>query len=127
MNRKYLYYLPAIIAAIIIYSLSTNTNVQLPKTTWVASDKIAHLGVYAIFHLIIVWGMLKQQVWQKIHWNFVLLSLVIASSYGVLMEWVQLLTPGRVFDYADMFANIIGTIVGTLILPFIKKYMFRIL
>lgn len=126
MNRRYLYYLPAILAAIVIYSLSTNTNVRLPQVSWLEPDKIAHLGVYAIFHLIIVWGMLKQQAWKKIHWNFVFLSLVIASSYGALMEWVQHLTPGRVFDYADMLANVMGTIVGTLCIPFVKKYMFRI-
>lgn len=123
MNKPYFYYLPACLCALTICALSTSATVHMPKISWFQVDKLGHFLAYAFFHLVIVWGMANQQKWQKIHWYFVLLSLGIVSLYGALMEWVQYLMPERLFDYADMTANVAGAIFGSLCIPFLFRFL----
>lgn len=40
------------------------------------------------------------------------LSLLIASTYGFILEYFQTFIPQRAFDYADLTANASGAIFG---------------
>lgn len=111
--KKTLYFIPAIIWAIIIWSLSTTSN--LPPIPWnfLSPDKIGHLIFYAIQTLLLIFAFSKSLGWkERGSWYWILCCMIIAGSYGILLEFVQATIPDRSFDYADMIANFIGTVIG---------------
>lgn len=109
------YFIPAIGWAILIWSLSTTSS--LPPIPWnfLSPDKIGHLTFYAIETLLLIWAFAKAQQWTKNEWGWVGFSMLLAGAYGTSLEFVQAGIPGRAFDYADMIANFVGTIVGAVI------------
>lgn len=109
------YFVPAIIWAFLIWSLSTTSN--LPPIPWnfLSPDKIGHLVFYAILTLLLIGGFVNSLSWkQKGAKSWILFCMIIAGLYGVSLEFVQATIPGRSFDYADMFANFVGTLLGAL-------------
>lgn len=78
------------------------------------SDKLAHFICYAVFVLLLLWGYYKSYKKVKIR-NYIWLGF-ICILFGILMEYLQyMLTEHRQFDYADMLANTLGVIVGTIL------------
>ena len=45
----------------------------------------------------------------------IMFSLFIAILYGTILEYLQTFIPDRGFDYADLIANIGGSIVGIIL------------
>ncbi|MFT5645733.1 MAG: VanZ family protein [Aureispira sp.] len=110
------YFIPAITWAILIWSLSTTSN--LPHIPWsfLSPDKIGHLVFYAILTLLLIVGFVHSLSWkQKGAISWILFCMIIAGLYGVSLEFVQATIPGRSFDYADMLANFIGTFLGAFV------------
>lgn len=110
--NKIVYFVPAICWAILIWSLSTTSN--LPPIPWdfLSPDKIGHLVFYAVQTFLLIWAFAKSQEWKEIKVVGVVLAMLIAASYGTSLEFVQANIPGRAFDYADMVANFVGTFIG---------------
>lgn len=106
------YFIPAIAWFILIWSLSTTSN--LPPIPWnfLSPDKIGHLVFYAVATLLLIWGFARYQQWQNHQYFWIAVAVLLAGFYGVRLEYVQAGIPGRAFDYADMIANWLGTIVG---------------
>jgi len=110
------YFIPAIFWAILIWSLSTTSN--LPHIPWnfLSPDKIGHLVFYAILTLLLIGGFVHSLSWkQKGTKLWILFCMILAGTYGISLEFVQATIPGRSFDYADMLANFIGTLLGAFI------------
>lgn len=126
MHKLYrlVYFIPAITWLILIWSLSTTSN--LPPIPWnfLSPDKIGHLVFYAIATLLLIWGFARYQQWQKSQYSWIFIAMLIAGCYGVALEYVQAGIPGRAFDYADMIANWLGTIVGILVYRYATKKYF---
>lgn len=109
------YFVPAIVWAFLIWSLSTTSS--LPPIPWnfLSPDKIGHLVFYAILTILLIGGLVHSLSWkQKGAKSWILFCMIIAGLYGLSLEFVQATIPGRSFDYADMFANFIGTLLGAL-------------
>lgn len=74
-------------------------------------DKLVH----CIFYLGMAWflgrtGYMSGPL-------FALKLLIVAGSYGILMECLQgIMGRGRHFDIFDIIANIIGALIGTLLI-----------
>ena len=97
--------LPAILWTMVITMLSTSPGIQLPEVKLFELDKFAHFVVYAILTALLIYGFRIR--WQK---PLPLLACTISSAYGMLMEWVQWrFFPGRYFEWADEFANFLGS------------------
>lgn len=79
-------------------------------------DKIGHFIAYAIFAKILI-GLFKSEVSiiKPILWTF-----TIATSYGMLMEVLQIFVPDRTFSYTDMLANTLG-ITMILVISYYKN------
>lgn len=110
------YFIPAIVWAILIWSLSTASN--LPHIPWsfLSPDKIGHLVFYAILTLLLIVGFVHSLSWkQKGAKSWILFCMIIAGLYGVSLEFVQATLPDRSFDYADMLANFVGTFLGAFV------------
>lgn len=108
--QRALYFLPALLWALLIYSLSTADPAQLPKIQFFSADKIGHLLFYAVLSAWLFWAM-ERAAWQSataLPKAALLLGATIAAAYGATLEWVQAFLPHRSFDYADMLANCVG-------------------
>lgn len=116
MLAKSKFYLPAFIWAIIILYLSATAVPKLKIDFLLFSpDKINHFAAYGLLSVLMSWGIWKtHKIFKR---KVLLIILVISSIYGVLMEIMQyLFFPNRYFDYGDMIANILGSIIGIFII-----------
>jgi len=94
----------------------------IPNIDWnfLSLDKIIHLSVFTILayfgSAFFIYGFNKKPLK-----NAVLLSFIIAVLYGTVLEYSQTFIPQRGFDYADLSANILGAISGTIIFLLLKN------
>lgn len=102
--------------SIIIAILSLMPSSSTSSISWgkgLPLDKIAHIALYAIYTYLV--GRYLSGNTIKFA-TIALLSLLIPIFYGILMEVLQYyLSPSRFFDILDIIANIIGSIVGLLL------------
>ncbi|MCH2023635.1 MAG: VanZ family protein [Saprospiraceae bacterium] len=109
------YFFPVVLWSILIWSLSTASKIPHVPFDFLSLDKLGHLTFYAIETLLLIWGFAKTQEWVTSSYSWIMICMVFAGIYGTSLEFVQAGIPERSFDYADMIANFIGTIVGALI------------
>ena len=91
---------------ILIASLAHITPPDVLKDRLIPhSDKIIHVGIYAIFSFLLLWDNKKRKA--------INLHLLLAFLYGALMEILQyLLTDYRSMEFDDVIANTIGVFTG---------------
>ncbi|MEO1517925.1 MAG: VanZ family protein [Bacteroidota bacterium] len=122
--RKALYYLPFIAWSAIILVLSTGPGIDLPER-WVdlvAPDKWAHAFVYAVMTGLLLWAFQKSGGSLLSNSGSWILAIFVCSAYGVGMEWIQeRFFPNRYFEYLDILANIIGSLLGAYLY---KRFLF---
>jgi VanZ family protein len=80
-------------------------------------DKIYHFGAYALFTILLYNYFNAVSIMNSIFY-----TIIIATSYGILMEIFQnLLTDSRVSDFYDVVANFFGIIFGAITISIYKK------
>ena len=106
-------FVPAVLVAAGIAVLSLVENADMPRV--VINDKLVHGAMYAVFAMTL---MIPYRL--RTSWLVYVTVWAIASGYGVLMENLQeVCTTTRVMDAQDMFANVIGGLVGLLLFALI--------
>ena len=102
--------------AIVILILSALPGRDLPKIDLFQADKIAHVLVYLVlFILLMYWfsAVELKTAWVK--------AFVIVVLYGMAMEFMQdTFFPERFFDWADAVANAVGAGLGIVIFRYIR-------
>lgn len=89
--------------------LSASTVSKLSFSDFVGIDKVGHLIFYAT--LTYLWYMALRN--KKLNINTILFS---AIAFGGFMEFCQTtFTEGRVFEWNDLLANILGSLIGKFI------------
>ena len=117
---KWLSYLPAALVAAGIAVVSLIETNHIPAVA--VNDKLIHALMYAVLAMTLMIPYLSGRI---THWSLYLNAWVIASLYGALMEWLQpICTQTRVTDYADALANMVGAIIGLLVLA-LCRYIWR--
>ncbi len=87
-----------VIALIFIFIFQTIPVTGVPAIKGL--DKVAHFLIYFFLTFLFYWN------------GFILSKAVICSiSYGILMEIVQLMAPGRELSFYDFLANCIGSLL----------------
>lgn len=124
LKNRYWYYLPAISWASIIYFMSTTSSIPKIDFNMLSVDKVGHLTFYSILTMLLIFGVARQQQWLKTKLGLLVLMAIIASAYGISLEYVQALLPHRSFDTADMLANELGVVLGLLIYRFTAQRFF---
>jgi hypothetical protein len=85
----------------------------IPQIDWnfLAFDKVIH---FVIFSILAFLGSINFKISFGLTKAFkpALFSLFIAILYGTILEYMQTYIPDRRFDYADLSANIGGSVVG---------------
>jgi VanZ family protein len=102
--------LPAMIWWVVLTYCSVTTVPQLPKFSLFTADKLIHFGIYGLLNLFILGGFRKAG--RALNPQIVLLSTVFCIIWGVLIECFQGLLPHRTFEFDDMLANAIGSILA---------------
>jgi len=113
-----------ILVSIIILILSLISLSSVPKVSFKASDKIGHFLAYACLSLVSVIELAKHSRWSKETSRLLIHSLPFCIGYGILMEVLQA-SPisNRHFEIADMVANTIGAIAGSLLFLVTRKWL----
>ncbi|NJD57442.1 MAG: hypothetical protein FIA94_13710 [Nitrospirae bacterium] len=88
---------------LLVVSLIPLSSPKLPPH----SDKVEHFIAYGITSILIFRYLAAKGRKDRIS----VFSVVIASSYGALIEVLQGLTPYRQFSFGDMAANAAGALV----------------
>jgi len=87
---------------------------------FVPSDKLLHAIFYLPLGAFIFWNFYREK-----KWALIIISTLLAGTYGLLIEIIQGVLPWRAFDYFDALANLSGAGAGALLaaafprLPFI--------
>ncbi|MCP4438947.1 MAG: hypothetical protein GY810_08395 [Aureispira sp.] len=123
-RSRYWFYLPAISWASIIYFMSTTSSIPKIDFNLLSVDKIGHMVFYSILTLLLIFGAAKQKQWTSSNVMILGLMAILASAYGISLEYVQGLLPHRSFDTADMLANEVGVVIGLLIYIFTAQRFF---
>lgn len=124
LKNRYWYYLPAIAWASIIYFMSTTSSLPKIDFNMLSVDKVGHITFYSILTILLIFGAARQQQWRVTNVIMLILMAVLASSYGISLEYVQGLLPHRSFDTADMLANELGVVLALLIYRFTAQRFF---
>ncbi|MFZ2898402.1 MAG: VanZ family protein [Saprospiraceae bacterium] len=102
-------FLPAIIWSIVIAALSLGSGIQLPSEMWqlLEWDKVGHFGVYAVECFLLLKGF------YQIGRRNPLPAILLALFFGLTLEVLQYaFFPHRHFEWDDLLANTLGTLVG---------------
>jgi VanZ family protein len=78
----------------------------------IAFDKLAHLFVFAVLVFLLIIGFTKQYSYYNLREHAVKFALVASMLYGIAVELMQSLAPGRTIEIGDMIANLIGCGLG---------------
>lgn len=92
-----------------------------PESKLLGYDKLAHLGVFAIFSITILFGNKLRHRKRKLDNQKKLNAFFISVVYGIILESLQYFVPGRMVDIYDLLANTLGAIVGVILFSTFNK------
>jgi VanZ family protein len=101
------YYLPAILYAAAILTLSSLPDLHPPRLPFARVDKLAHFLEYSIFAVLIFRAMSRLVSVARGNLAYVL-SLLLVSTFAAFDETYQSFIPGRHTDAADLLVDIVG-------------------
>jgi VanZ family protein len=102
--------LPAILYACVILAMSSIPGKSFPDLKWLSYDKLLHVGEYLIFGIFVSHALMRPD---RKRIQLVLLTLLIAVTFGAVDELYQNLIPGRLPSYRDWLANVVGVVTGS--------------
>lgn len=101
--------MPSLLWGAIILAASLISSSSVPKVTIPHLDKVVHFFIYFIFSWTICFAFQKQL--KNLPLSKLVLAIIIATSYGVFMEYLQsIVKTGRSAELADAIFNCIGAI-----------------
>ena len=90
---------------------SVMPSLELPSPTFTFQDKLVHAVAYAVLAALCTLSIPRLR-----RIPAALRSIVLAMTYGILLEIIQgLFIPGRSFDLLDIAANAVGAVLGAVI------------
>ena len=87
---------------------SDSIFVWLVANTPTLLQKIMHVAIYATLALLFMWAL--ETIESRL--TRIVLTLVLAFSLGIVLEWYQTMVPGRFGTILDVLLNISGAVVG---------------
>jgi len=110
-QRRLLAWLPAVLWAGVIFTLSSIPGGRLPTIDLPQSDKVVHALFYGVLAGLTFRALGRSHGAGTPRFHF-LLAILIATAYGISDEIHQLWTPQRSADWRDVVADAGGAIVG---------------
>lgn len=104
------FWAPFLCWVFLIFILSSIPGSRIPKISIAGFDKIGHIFIYSVFGFLLIRAVTKTSNISLT--KAVILSVIIASIYGISDEWYQSFVPGRTADKVDFFADFVGVGMG---------------
>jgi len=101
---------PALWCAIIFIQSCFATPDAFPEFPY--SDKIAHIGVYALLSILFCRAFYTIEIWQGRGAIPFVTAVVATVLYGALDEWHQSFVAARSADLLDLLADFAGAMAG---------------
>jgi VanZ family protein len=105
----------------LIFLASSIPGEEIPKIGFEFSDKIIHAIVYMILFILFFYSLKYQSKSVKLRNNAMLFAGLFSALYGVSDEIHQKFVPMRSCELNDWFADVVGIIIGLLIVKFFLK------
>jgi len=93
---------------------------QIPKGFQLTPDKVIHCLEYLILGLLIFRWLDLEFMIKNLYFLFII-TLLIGSTFGIIDENYQRLTPGRTPDVWDWVLDTVGVLMAATLGLFIKK------
>ena len=119
-NKKKFLYIPLGLYWLLIFILTSIPGKHMP-TLFGVSDKFKHFGAYLVLAFLLNFAIILQGKYKKLSENSFYITLIITTIYGLFDEVHQIFIPGRSFDWWDLVADIIGSLVGIMLVNIIIK------
>ena len=113
-----------IVWSLLILFLTLAPGEYIPEITlWeiLTFDKLAHIGIFTILAFLMIIGFIKQSDYMILRMHPVRASIIIAVSYGLIIEGIQSFIPGREVELNDIIANTLGSLIGSVLFFVIYK------
>ena len=129
MNQESTYYkqpgilsfVPFIIWVILIFILLTLPSKDFEGVGFNIPylDKLVHMGLFG--GLVFFFGLAYRRLPFVFSKTKLIFMVLISGCYGIIMEFIQkyYAKHGRSFSYDDMFADVLGAIIGYFIIRFV--------
>ena len=121
-KMRYLFLLLALSWASLIFYLSSQSGTDTPPLFF-GQDKLFHFIAFGTLGFLLMGvakattqGYKPRQVW---------LAVALVALYGVLDEFHQHFVPGRVADFYDVIADLIGGMFGAWVMYYLLKILSR--
>jgi VanZ family protein len=108
------YWLPVAALCGAIFIQSSYPSLQ-PIIHWPNSDKLLHMMVYALLGALICRALSTVGRLNAERWMLIACAVVLTTLYGVSDEWHQSFVPGRHASAADLLADFIGALAGSIL------------
>ena len=113
-NKSYLWYMPAVLLTVGIAVISLWEAPHLPPPVMSLGDKVLHGLMYTV--LAMAW-MVPVAHFRPNRWPLYVYVCLAVTAYGALMEVLQrYCTLTRSGEMADIYADLIGAILGVVII-----------
>jgi len=120
-NKKKFLYIPLGLYWLLIFILTSIPGRSIPKIIAV-SDKIKHLAAYFVLAFLLNFTLLIQNKYPLSAKKAAIFTFLITLLYGLFDEIHQLFIPGRFFDWWDFVADLIGSLLGIVLVKIILYY-----
>lgn len=123
-KKVLLVYLPLTFYWILLFTLTTLPTESMPAVG--VNDKLEHTLAYFGLSFLLYLTLLFQKKSVMLKKYAMLFTLLIVISYGALDEVHQLLIPGRSCELLDFLADMLGGVLGIILLRIlIRVYKFQ--
>jgi VanZ family protein len=108
------YWLPvAALCAVIFIQSAYPPPGQIPA--WPHVDKLLHLCVYGLLGVLICRALSTIGPLNANNWRLLACAVVMTTLYGLSDEWHQSFVPGRNASAADLLADFVGALAGSVV------------
>ena len=113
-NKKKFLYIPLGLYWVLIFILTSIPGKSIPKILGF-SDKSKHFGAYLVLAFLLNFALYLQKKFPLFSKHAALSTFVITLFYGLFDEVHQIIIPGRFFDWWDLVADVVGSLMGILL------------
>jgi len=105
-HREFIkYHLPALIYALLIFSLSSFSSISTPELGLSFQDKLYHMAEFAIFGFLLYRSLGN---WKRLSQHRYSFSFLFGAFWAVTDELHQYFVPGRDSSPWDLLADLLG-------------------
>ncbi|HOK10156.1 MAG TPA: VanZ family protein [Candidatus Hydrogenedens sp.] len=113
MRKRYL--LLSIIYSVFIFWISIQPITMETPELFPYQDKIIHTFLYMLLAGIIAIGLVRADERHTLI-KIGCISVMVPFIYGIFIEICQIFVPTRSFELLDIFANLCGAVIGTMVI-----------